>query len=299
MKILVTGSDGQVGTELRIQSVGHDFHLIYTDKAQMDICNLDEIDSVISSTSPDLILNLAAYTNVELAEEEEDLAYLINADAVKNLAEVCKDRSLPLIHISTDYVFSGKKEQDYTEDDQPSPINIYGASKLLGEQYLREILPNHIILRSSWLFSNHSGHNFINAILNKAKSQDHIKVINDIFGCPTSVRSLVECIFSILREYSRTKELQNGTFHFVNSPASSWHIFATHIVDLAFKNKIIKKPVLVEPVSNENYETKASRPSNSSMSCNRIKTAYKIEQVNWRSELTQIMKDYNSEHGST
>ncbi|MDG2229729.1 MAG: dTDP-4-dehydrorhamnose reductase [Gammaproteobacteria bacterium] len=291
MRLLVTGSDGQVGTELKRQSSEYDFEIFHTDKEEMDITSYDDVINYFSENQPDLLVNLAAYTNVEKAEDEREAAYQINVEGPKNLAQACKNKSIPIIHISTDYVFNGKKDSPYTEEDEPDPINFYGETKFRGEEKIKELLPQHIIIRTSWLFSHHMGHNFIKQILNRANSNERIQVVNDIFGCPTSARSLAECIFRICEQYRNSGRIDFGTYHFVNSPPSSWHVFATHIVDLAYENKIINQPIFVHPVPSSHYETNAVRPINSTMSAKKISSCYQIPDVNWRSELIEIMKE--------
>ena len=291
MRLLVTGSDGQVGTELKKQSINYDFEIFHTNKKKMDITDYESVENNFSKYQPDLVINLAAYTNVEKAEDDKQAAYQINVEGTKNLALACKNNLIPILHISTDYVFNGKKDGSYNEEDETDPINYYGETKLKGEERIKELLPQHIIIRTSWLFSYHIGHNFIKQILNQANTNKKIQVVNDIFGCPTSVRSLTDCIFRICGRYNSSGNLHFGTYHFVNSPSASWHVFAKHIVDKAYENKIIDQPVVVHPVPSSHYKTRAVRPVNSIMSAKKITSCYQIPNINWCTELTDIMRE--------
>jgi dTDP-4-dehydrorhamnose reductase len=291
MRVLITGANGQLGWEMKKQSPLFDQEIYALGKTSLDITDRKQLKESIEVYNPDIIVNTAAYTAVDLAEKHQDEAYKVNYLAVKNLANICKEKSILLIHLSTDYVFDGLKGRPYIEEDEPKPINTYGLSKIRGEDAVRTILPQHIILRTSRVFGIHGGHNFIKTILNLAKTQDHIKVVDDQFGCPTSARSIAECIYILCNRYSRSEKMVYGTFHFVNSPSTSWYLFAKDVIELAYQNKIIKEPRGIEAISYKNYEAIAKRPLDSSMSTEKIRNSYDIPSLGWSKELENSMSN--------
>jgi len=289
MRVLVTGATGQLGWEIKKQSNLFDLEIYALQRTLLDITDRNQLTETIEAYHPDIIVNTAAYTSVDLAEKNKEQAFSINHLAVENLAKICKEKSIFLIHLSTDYVFDGLKGRPYLEEDKTIPINIYGLSKKKGEDAIRTILPQHVILRTSRLFSVHGGHNFIKAIINKVLVQDKIQVVDDLFGCPTSARSVAECIYIICKKYSKTKKIDYGTFHFVNSPSTSWYLFAKDVIELAYKNKLIKERCVIEAVSYKNYGSLAKRPLDSSMSIEKISNSYKIDKINWSGELEKTI----------
>lgn len=288
MRVLVTGANGQLGWEMKKQSSEQSLEVIALEKKKLDITNLRQLRRIIKKYNPDILVNTAAYTSVDLAEKNKKEAYEVNHHAVKYLAEICKENSIFLIHVSTDYVFDGQKVEPYLETDEASPINTYGLSKKKGEEEIRGILSQHIILRTSWVFGVH-GNNFIKTILSLIKTEEEISIVDDQFGCPTSARSIAECIYSICKEYSKTKEVEYGTFHFTNSPSTSWYLFAKDIAALAYKNQLINGLKDIKAISHKYYKSKAERPINSSMSSEKIINSYKIINSKWTRELEYIM----------
>ena len=294
MRVLVTGANGQLGWEMKNQSDLFDLEVCAMEKVNLDITDSRQVKEIITVYDPDIIVNTAAYTAVDLAEKYQEQAYNVNHLAVENLAKICKERSILLIHLSTDYVFDGLKGRPYVEEDEAIPINTYGFSKKKGEEAIRTLLPQHIILRTSRVFGVHGGHNFIKTIISKVETQDNIQVVDDQFGCPTSARSVAECIYIICKNYSKTKKIDYGTFHFVNSPSTSWYLFAKDIIELAYQNKVIKEPrTIIEAISYKNYKTIAKRPLDSSMSTEKISNSYdEIVDINWRRELEKTMGNF-------
>lgn len=289
MKVLITGKNGQLGWEMVKQSPIYDLETIPLDKEKLDITNFKQLQSVIKKYKPEIIVNTAAYTSVDLAEKNENEAHEVNYHAVRNLAKICKERSILFIHVSTDYVFDGRKREPYLETDEVNPLNTYGLSKNKGEEEIRDILPQHIILRVSWVFGIH-GNNFVKTILKLLNTKENLTIIDDQFGCPTSARSLAECIYAICIKYSDAKEIEFGTFHFTNYPATTWYLFARDAVNLAFKNKILKKPVIINPISCKEYDSIAERPINSVLSTKKIENSFKIPISNWYEELEYTIK---------
>lgn len=250
-KILVTGSDGQLGqTFNELYSNNPLYDIKFVTKADLDITKKDTIEAVFNKYKFDYCINCAAYTNVEQAEEQIDLAFSINAEGVKNLAKACKKSDVVLIHISTDYVFDGKKQTPYIEEDIPNPINAYGKSKLTGETYIQEIGPKYFIIRTSWLYSKYR-HNFLKSIINKIQNKELLKITTSQRGTPTSCKDLSEFIFNLIK--SRNSNF--GIYHFSPKGETTWHGFALQICS-HFKNYNCKTILPVEV-----FKSKAIRPN--------------------------------------
>lgn len=249
--ILVTGANGQLGLTIQELYAGHSsFDFIFTSKSELDITNKREIKIFFQKNKFDYCINCAAYTNVEQAEKTPKMAYRINADAVKILAEACKEANTILIHISTDYVFDGEKQEPYTIDDVPNPINEYGKSKLLGEKYIQETLKRYFIIRTSWLYSKKHGNNFYKTILAKAQTEKELFVTTEQIGCPTDTESLAK---SIIHQIDN-KSIDYGLKHVSDNNVMTWYQFAKDILSENHLKNITK---LVE---GNNYTTFARRP---------------------------------------
>lgn len=249
MRILVTGANGQMGQAL--QSVSKQFgeiDFIFCNSEALDISDAQKFEHTIKLHRPDVCFNLAAYTAVNKAEEEVDKAFLVNADSVKNVAEICLQNSVVLVHLSTDFVFDGEQRKPYTINDIPNPINVYGASKLKGEQYIREIMKEYYIVRTSWIYSDF-GHNFKNTMLRLANEKKEVNVVNDQIGCPTPAVDVVCYIVQLVKE-----KYPFGYYHFCGEKICSWYDFAVEI----FKENNIN--IKVNPISTSEYPTKAKRP---------------------------------------
>ncbi|XTR37210.1 dTDP-4-dehydrorhamnose reductase [Paraclostridium tenue] len=257
MKILVTGINGQLGYDVvkELNKRGHE--AVGVDKEQMDLTVSSEIKECIEKNSPEAIIHCAAYTAVDDAEENEDLCSQINALAVKDIANCAKKLDIPMIYISTDYVFDGTKDGEYTEDDVPNPINIYGKTKYDGEKYVQEILEKYYIVRISWVFGE-NGNNFIDTMLRLSKDRDSLNIINDQVGSPTYTKDLAP----ILVDMIETDEY--GVYHATNEEFCSWYEFAKEIFNVAKVN------INVTPISTSEYPTKANRPMNSKMSKDKL-----------------------------
>ena len=253
-QILVTGSEGQLGHTL--QELANDFQGIFFDfksSKELDITQFDQIDEAFQHGQYDFCINCAAYTNVEEAEKHPKKAFNVNAGAVKNLAEVCKKHHTALIHVSTDYVFDGKKKGAYTVDDKTNPINEYGRSKLAGEKFIQQILPNHFIIRTSWLYSKKYGHNFYRTILRKALAGDDLYITDAQRGCPTNTEAMAKFILKEIVLGNKSF----GIYHFTDGKPMTWFEFAKHIL---VENGLTDK---VKLVLDTNYRTFAQRPKNS------------------------------------
>ena len=254
-KILVTGANGQLGKTLNELSSIHkeELQFIFTTKEELDITEEHKVQDYFSKNKFDYCINCAAYTNVDQAELDSKSAFKVNAEGVKYLAESCKDTNTILIHISTDYVFDGTKNKPYTEEDETNPINEYGKSKLLGEQYIQGILQECFIIRTSWLYSKKHGKNFYKTILQKAKNDEQLKIINNQIGCPTDCVNLAILMLKIVT-HNHTKY---GIHHFCDEQQMTWFSFAKQILK---ENNLLTSTKLIR---HNNYDTLALRPINS------------------------------------
>lgn len=282
-KILITGSNGQLGK--CIQDVAeeypeYDFH--FKTSTDLDITSQEKINTLFAREKFDYCINCAAYTSVDKAETDKKNAFLVNAEAVKYLAEACKYNNTTLIHISTDFVFDGTKGIPYTEDDLPNPINVYGASKLKGEQYIQGILNNFFIIRTSWVYSEY-GHNFVKTMLRLGEDREELSVVNDQIGTPTYAGDLANTIMEIII----TKTTNFGLYHYSNEGLISWYDFAKAI--FAIKGMNIK----VNPIPSEAYPTPAKRPIYSVLDKTKIKQVFNIINIpNLENSLKEVI--YNT-----
>ncbi|MEC3906292.1 dTDP-4-dehydrorhamnose reductase [Tamlana sp. 2201CG12-4] len=251
-KILVTGAGGQLGKTIEelYKDNDQDLGFVFTNKTILDIANKVALEEFFLNNKFDYCINCAAYTDVEQAEKTPKIAFKVNAEGVKNLAEACKDSKTVLIHISTDYVFDGEKEAPYTIDDIPNPINEYGKSKLLGEHYIQDILDQYFIVRTSWLYSKIYGHNFYRTILKKAKTEQELFIAADQIGCPTNTVNLSNFIISLIQN----KQAEFGLHHFCDDDVMTWYDFAKKIID---ENGLISK---IKLHKTKKYVTFAVRP---------------------------------------
>ena len=293
MKILITGADGQLGRELIRQGQAFKVELHAFERQELDITRSNQVNKIIASVSPSLVINAAAYTNVDKAESEADLAFKVNAIAPGNLARCCADRNVALIHISSDYVFDGIKDKPYHETDPIAPLGIYGQSKAQGEDAIRSILKNHIILRSSWLYGVYR-HNFVKTMLALGAEKKVIPVVADQFGSPTSASDLAEAVFTIATKISSAADLDWGTYHYCGKGITSWHGFAKEILRLA-SSWMHLQTQRVEAITTADYPTPAKRPPYSAMDCSRIKKVFGINPKPWQQSLKQTIDRIHAE----
>ncbi|GAA4967580.1 dTDP-4-dehydrorhamnose reductase [Algibacter aquimarinus] len=259
-KILVTGASGQLGKTIKELYSNNKIGLNFTfvTKEDLDITVLNDLQVFFKKNSFDYCINCAAYTNVEQAEKTPNIAFKINAEGAKNLAKICKVFSTVLIHISTDYVFDGEKEEPYSTYDKPNPINEYGKSKLEGEEHIRGLMKNYFIIRTSWLYSKKHGNNFYKSILKKAKTEKKVFVTDSQTGCPTDAANLSKFIILLIVHKSHSF----GMHHFRDQKIMTWFDFAKEILS---KNNLLAKTNLVRVAK---YSTFAVRPKTSVLSLN-------------------------------
>lgn len=281
IKVLVTGANGQLGHCIKdIQKKNSHLSFVYTDHKELDICDEKSVNQFFKEQEPiHYCVNCAAYTAVDKAEEEEELAFKVNAEGPKNLAIACKEHGTVLIHISTDFVFDGKKSTPYLETDEPNPISVYGASKLQGEIEVQNLLKEYFIIRTSWLYSEY-GNNFLKTMLRLAETRDEISVVRDQIGSPTYAGDLAEFILKIILANNKSF----GIYHYSNEGAISWYDFAKAIFE---ESKIDLK---VNAISTSEYPTLAKRPIYSVMDKGKIISFCNIPF--WRDSLIYCIKKF-------
>ena len=289
MKILLTGKTGQIGEELN-KIVGDLGNLITVDKEQLDLSKPNSIEPVILDIKPDIIINPAAYTAVDKAEEEPDLAMTVNALAPGLLAKAARKVGAGLIHYSTDYVFDGCSEIPYKEEDPPNPLNVYGKSKLAGEKAIAEVGIPFLIIRTSWVYSLH-GKNFLKTIKKLAEEKDTIQVIDDQIGAPTWARSIALKTHQILKQCLNKKWLEtkdsnlSGIFHMTSQGETSWHGFAREVLNMSNTSQNIK--LIAIPTSD--YPVSAVRPPNSLLNNEKIQRVFGLNMPHWEDALKDCM----------
>ena len=290
MKVFILGAQGQVGKELVSLAEKSGFDTIAVGRSELDITMIKHVKSSIQLHKPDIVLNAAAYTDVDKAEEEQDIAYAINRDGAENLAAVCKEQNIPLIHISTDYVFDGTKSEAYSENDDVSPLGIYGMSKWQGEEAIRLKQPQHIILRVAWVFGAH-GNNFVKTMLRLAKEKDQLNIVVDQFGGPSPAKSISKTLIFLVETYQKEKVLKWGTYHYCGAEKTSWYDFANEIFTQAKEKGLSDKDIKIKAIPSSEYPTPAKRPANSMLDCAKIKSAFGIELPSWKKALNEVLEE--------
>ena len=279
-KILVTGANGQLGKDLReFSSLHTGLEFIFLSREDLPIHQFELVRNYFNTVKPAYCINCAAYTAVDKAESEKDLAFLINGEAVGVLAAICREHNTKFIHISTDYVFDGEAAYPYTESSLTDPINVYGASKLEGEEQAMQLNPDSIIIRTSWLYSS-MGKNFVNTMMRLMSEKDQIKVVKDQLGSPTNAADLAETIFNIIGLYHlQIYEWTPGIYNFSNDGIISWYAFAKAI------KEITNSPCDIKPISTKEYPTPAKRPAYSGLDKTKIQRTFGVKLKRWEDSL--------------
>jgi dTDP-4-dehydrorhamnose reductase len=281
MVVLVTGANGQLGQA--IQSVAGNFpslDLIFCSSSELNITDKTNCESVFEKFKPNFCINTAAYTAVDKAETEPEKAYAINVVGAQNLAQVCKTYDTVLLHVSTDFVFDGLANQPYLEDDVPNPTGVYGVTKLQGEQAIASTWNKHLIIRTSWVYSQFAN-NFMKTMLRLASERDSLSVVSDQIGTPTNAVDLAECLLTIISTQHPTPNTQHlfGIYNYSNEGQCSWYEFATEIF------KQYQLSVNVNPIPSSAYPTPAKRPAYSVLDKSKIKTVFGINISNWQEQI--------------
>ncbi len=287
LKILVIGAKGQLGWELCRRGEHFGLDGIGLDLPAFDITDPAEVDEALSKRNIFLVINAAAYTAVDQAESEQELAFSVNCKGPGCLAKACSKFGIPLIHVSTDYVFDGSKRTPYVETDPVSPECVYGRSKAAGEEAVRNSLEAHIILRTSWLYSAH-GNNFVKTIFRLASEREELNVVADQYGCPTYAGDLAAAILHITDQLIRAGETQWGTYHYCGQGICTWHDFAVEICELANRHVRLRAKV-IKAISTAEYYTPAKRPAFSALDCSAISKCFGIGIRPWQESLADML----------
>ncbi|CDH43935.1 dTDP-4-dehydrorhamnose reductase [Candidatus Contendibacter odensensis] len=288
MRIAVIGAKGQVGWELarRAPLLGHE--ALAWDMAELDITDAVAVDRALAVSGADAVINAAAYTAVDKAEQEPELAFAVNRDGPAHLAAACNRLHIPLLHISTDYVYDGNKPSPYVEDDPVAPLGVYGQSKAEGDDAVLRLLPRHLILRVSWVFGIH-GHNFVKTMLRLAQEREELRVVADQFGCPTYAGDIADTLLELA---GRTAEIDAsgawGTYHYCGAPATTWHGFASAIIEQAPAVEVLRVQTITA-ITTADYPTPAARPANSVLDSSRLAFRFGIQPRRWRDGLHALL----------
>lgn len=301
MRILLTGIAGQVGGAL-LPLLRNEHTVIAATREEFDLSKPELLTSRLDALQPDLIINPAAHTAVDKAEDEAALAFLINGDAPAVMARWAAGRTVPIVHFSTDYVFDGSTRRVWREDDPTGPLSVYGRSKLAGESAVRNAGGPHLVVRTAWVY-HAKGANFMRSMIRLAKQRESLRVVSDQFGTPTTARTIASTLSQILREgesdlpdvFARAK----GLVHLTNSGETSWHGFASAIVEGLRTRGAALKATEVVPISTRDYPTKATRPANSRLDLTRLKEAYGLEPASWQNALANELDAFMAHESPT
>lgn len=304
VKVLLFGLNGQVGSvcaEVLSSQASEGLSLIALDRREADFSNPQSVYDAVVESAPDVVVNAVAYTAVDRAESDSELAFLVNRDSVKSLAEACAHLSIPAIHLSTDYVFGGDASSPYTESDPVSPMGVYGESKLAGENALISTNPQHMILRTSWVFGVH-GANFVKTMLRLGRERDSLGVVADQFGCPTYAGHLALVVEALIQRFRSEGTLPWGVYHCSGGSPCSWHEFAQQVfqISAALKEQGVGGELLpdaspaVKPIATEDYPTPAARPQYSVLDNRKLEELLGRELPCWRDGLLDMLSKLQS-----
>lgn len=286
MKILVLGSNGQLGRCLADQFSGSDYETIFTSRADLDIADLSGAKDKITKLRPDLIINASAYTAVDKAEKDRDVAYLINHVAVANIAQICAELGCGLIHMSTDYVFDGATTQPYKETDATNPQGVYGDSKLQGELAIQASGCQHLIIRTAWVFSEY-GNNFLKTMLRLGRERNQLSIVGDHIGCPTYAQDIAKTIVALVAPM-KEQGFCSGIFHYCGDKACSWYEFAQAIFAAAAQGGLTV-PERVNAISSKEYPTLAARPAYSVLDCASLAKTFELAPSDWQRAIPMVI----------
>jgi len=291
MRVAIVAENGQLARCL-METIPEGVDAVAFGRQQLDLSDPSAPLSDVFEDAFDIVINAAAFTAVDRAENERDLAFAINAGGPERLARYCSEHNLPVIHISTDYVFDGTASRPYRESDEPIPCNTYGASKLAGEQAIAELMPQHVIIRTSWLYSAY-GQNFVKTMLRLARSRDNLQVVADQLGRPTSAHELARAIWSIAHNLSSDRGQKWGLYHYADAGEASWADFAEAIFTSA--GPWLPNPPRVERITTAEFERPAPRPAYSVLDTEKIEQTFGIEPPPWQAALSTVVKRITAE----
>jgi dTDP-4-dehydrorhamnose reductase len=286
LKLLVLGANGQIGSAMKALHPT----ALFLDREGADLSKPDMIESLLETHAPDIVINAAAYTQVDNAEAEEKIAFTINAESPSVIAIYCASRDIPFIHFSTDYVFNGSGEKPWKEDDDVGPLSAYGRTKLAGEDRIKQVGGRYLIFRTSWLYDAR-GKNFLNTMLRLGGEREELKVVSDQMGAPTYVPQLARASLKALGHALRKEEFPSGVYHLCHAGATSWYGFANAIFEQARARGASLKVSKVLPIPSEQYPTPAKRPKNSRLDCTKAYQVLGVELPTWQQGLAECMKD--------
>jgi len=286
MRLAITGKNGQVVSALQALT-GDDLEIVTLGRPELDLSRPETVSQALRDAKPDVVVSAAAYTAVDKAESEPDIAFAINRDGAEAVAQTANDLGIPVIHLSTDYVFDGDKPTAYVESDPTGPRSIYGRSKLEGERAVSAATDDYAILRTAWVYSEY-GNNFVKTMLRLGESRDEINVVADQFGCPTSANDIAIAIVAIAKRLAQDSSNRlRGVFHLSGTGETNWANFAKQI--FAFSAENGGKPVIVNDITTAQYPTPARRPANSRLDCSKLQEIYGIKLPDWQTSTRAVV----------
>ena len=295
MNILITGADGQVGRDLKNNFNNINFKLFFFNKKELNLFDIKKLNQIIVKINPSIIINCAAFTDVEKAETNKYNAFAINCRSVKNLALLCHLKDIYLIHFSSDFIFNGKKKK-YYEEDEAIPLNFYGKSKYIGEKLIIQYMKNYLILRVSWVIGKH-GNNFLKKIFNLLIESKEVKVVGDQISNPTTTDTITKVVsMCCINYFNKNKKILNGTYNLCCEPSISKYEFAKFIFNQLKAMNIIKHEINIIQTKTKDTKDIALRPLNSSLNTNKIRKKLEItEEMNWKKQIKKILTEINAQ----
>ncbi len=288
MKILVTGTAGQVARALAARGATHpDIQIVAVGRPDLDLEDLSTFAPVLRSVGPDLVINAAAHTGVDQQEDEPDRAFRMNAEAPAELARLTRSAGIPIVQISTDYVFDGTSTHPYVESDAPNPQTVYGRSKLAGEEAVRAGNPDHLVVRTAWVVSPY-GRNFVKTMLSLAQTRDTLQVVSDQFGNPTEAHDIADGLLCAAMARRRDRSFRQGTYHLAGQGKASWYELAQHV--LATSAELGGPTAAVAPISSDMWQAKAARPANSQLNSGAFESDFHYRTGRWRERAAEVVQ---------